>query len=282
MTTIVKERKWFTSFDLKVLALLFMTLDHIEYFLNIQGVLKPPSFFGLLGRIAAPLFIFCMAQGFHYTHSKGAYLWRLYLASVLMNFTNGLVERVFPHPDGAMIINAIFGTLFLIGAYCWLLEYLSSSIKKKDTGKTAVAVLLMLLPLLADGLKLFMMSQPQWLQGNGLIAFRLITGLLPSPIMAEGSIFWVALGVGMYFLRDKKKGLCIFYLLVSGYFLISALQAEASLVNLFVINQQWFMVFALPFMMLYNGKRGRSMKYLFYLYYPGHIYILAALAYMLG
>ncbi|MCT4687170.1 TraX family protein [Vallitalea sp.] len=43
-------------------------------------------------------------------------------------------------------------------------------------------------------------------------------------------------------------------------------------------NEQWLMVLALPFMVLYNGKRGGKCKYFFYLFYPIHIYVL----YILG
>ncbi|RRH22683.1 conjugal transfer protein TraX, partial [Clostridioides difficile] len=43
-------------------------------------------------------------------------------------------------------------------------------------------------------------------------------------------------------------------------------------------NYQWMMIASLPLMLLYNGEKGKSMKYLFYLYYPIHVYIL----YILG
>jgi len=36
----------------------------------------------------------------------------------------------------------------------------------------------------------------------------------------------------------------------------------------------WCMIFALPFMMLYNGKKGKGYKYFFYLFYPLHIIAL--------
>ncbi len=40
---------------------------------------------------------------------------------------------------------------------------------------------------------------------------------------------------------------------------------------------EWPAVFAFPLMCLYNGKRGRSIKYFFYAFYPGHLALLALL-----
>ena len=44
----------------------------------------------------------------------------------------------------------------------------------------------------------------------------------------------------------------------------------------------FFMWLALPLILSYNGQRGRGMKYLFYVYYPAHVYILAIAASLLG
>ena len=48
-----------------------------------------------------------------------------------------------------------------------------------------------------------------------------------------------------------------------------------------MLNYQWMMVFALPLMLLYNGKQGLKMKYFFYLYYPLHVYALVIAARLL-
>ncbi|MBT1171893.1 hypothetical protein JS528_00660 [Bifidobacterium sp. MA2] len=42
----------------------------------------------------------------------------------------------------------------------------------------------------------------------------------------------------------------------------------------FTVNYQWMMVFALPFMLLYNHKRGPHVKWFFYVFYPAHIVVL--------
>jgi hypothetical protein len=42
----------------------------------------------------------------------------------------------------------------------------------------------------------------------------------------------------------------------------------------FTNHYQWMMIFALPIMLLYNGKRGKGLKWFFYIFYPVHIVIL--------
>lgn len=36
------------------------------------------------------------------------------------------------------------------------------------------------------------------------------------------------------------------------------------------------MVLAAPFILLYNGERGKSLKGFFYVYYPVHVFIISA------
>lgn len=129
----------FTSYSLKVLALLLMTLDHIYYYLG-GGILPVPHFFTLLGRISAPLFLFAMAEGFSHTHDRKAYLKRMYIASVLMSVGNDLINSYLPHPNGAMVINGMFATLFLVGLYIWAVELLIESVKEKNRKKTGAAL----------------------------------------------------------------------------------------------------------------------------------------------
>jgi hypothetical protein len=43
---------------------------------------------------------------------------------------------------------------------------------------------------------------------------------------------------------------------------------------LLIPNIQWMQVFALPFILMYNGKRGPNIKKFFYIFYPVHIWIL--------
>lgn len=271
----------FTSYSLKVLALLLMTLDHIYYYLG-GGILPVPHFFTLLGRISAPLFLFAMAEGFSHTHDRKAYLKRLYIASVLMSVGNDLVNSYLPHPNGAMIINGMFATLFLVGLYIWAVELLVESVKEKNRKKTGAALAMFLIPVFSSIAVTLFLGNTAGVSFIGRMAVRVLSTLIPSPIFVEGSVFWVALGIGFYFLRDKKIGLSVFYVLMSGFFFLSAAGGGMTYENLFILNDQWFMILSLPFILLYNGQRGRRMKYFFYVYYPLHVYVLVVLARILA
>lgn len=272
------DRKWgFSSYSLKILALFLMTLDHIYYYLG-GGIVSVPHVFTLLGRISAPLFLFAMAEGFSHTHSKMAYLKRMYIAAVLMSVGNSLVNSYLPHPNGAMIINGMFATFFLIGLYIWGIELLIGCVRSREWKKIILPIAMFLIPAASGILTTVLMSTSAMDSSIGRIAFRLLYTLVPSPLYVEGSIFWIILGIGFYFLRDHKVGLSVFYVLISGFFFLSAASAGMTYENLFLLNDQWFMILSLPFILLYNGMRGRKMKYFFYLYYPLHVYALVILA----
>lgn len=271
----------FTSYSLKVLALLLMTLDHIYYYLG-SGILPIPHIFTLLGRISAPLFLFAMAEGFSHTHDRMAYLKRLYLASVLMSVGNDLVNSFLPHPNGAMVINGMFATLFIVGLYIWAIELLLGNIKKKNWKNIGIALAMLLIPIGSGiGVTLYIGNTAS-VSPIGRIVFQALYTLVPSPIFVEGSVYWVFLGTGFYFLRNKKIGLSVFYVLMSGFFFFTAAGEGMTYENLFILNDQWFMVLSLPFILLYSGQRGKKMKYFFYMYYPLHVYVLVLLARLLA
>lgn len=76
--------------------------------------------------------------------------------------------------------------------------------------------------------------------------------------------------------------LAVISVLFAGFFFVLSLGGGFDLQNLFILNNQWFMIFSLPIMLLYNREKGRGMKALFYIYYPAHIYLFAVIAFFAG
>ncbi len=83
-----------TGHFLKWLAIVTMAIDHVgagivEYALQYGSVNNSDSLYNFdmvlrsIGRLAFPLFIFLLAEGFHYTHSRKSYLIRLGIFSLV-------------------------------------------------------------------------------------------------------------------------------------------------------------------------------------------------------
>ncbi len=65
------------------------------------------------------------------------------------------------------------------------------------------------------------------------------------------------------------------------YFAISLLLLNITFINFLEVFSiyQWFSIFSIPLLALYNGERGKyKAKYLFYIYYPLHISIIYLIA----
>jgi len=103
-----------------------------------------------------------------------------------------------------------------------------------------------------------------------VIALALSLLILPLLLLCDGSWFILPLILGfMCFKNSLIKQIGIFImitLLIAGY-------------NIAFISLEWglisiFMLLAAPLMFYYNGKKGKSLKYFFYIFYPGHFLIL--------
>jgi len=86
-----------------------------------------------------------------------------------------------------------------------------------------------------------------------IIAFVLLA------LVAEGSLLATIMMFIFHYLKHDKKKMFIVYIAVS---------------LLLIPNIQWMQVFALPFILMYNGKRGPNIKKFFYIFYPAHIWFL--------
>lgn len=244
-----------------------MTLDHIYNFLS--GTLPIPFWFGLLGRLAAPLFVFCVAKGVYYTHDRKAYGLRLYIAMILMGLGNWILNH-FMVPLGVTIENHIFSTLFYVVYFLTVLELFRD--RKDVRGVSLQPAVLLILPFLLAALQHYLPEG--WLKTLAGIVF-------PSPFNVEGGFLWVLLGIGLYYTMARRPSLAVFYFAFCALTFVAEASYGFTLKNLFIDNHQWFMITALPFMLQYNEQKGGGSRWFFYLYYPAHIYILAALAVLL-
>jgi len=111
--------------------------------------------------------------------------------------------------------------------------------------------------------------------GYALAGFFLLASLF-----SESSYNGLAMVLVFYFFYNKKPTLYFAYAGLSLLFLLWGLTNRQ---YFWEFEFQWMMIAALPLIMLYNGERGRySLKYLFYAFYPLHIWVLYFFRYFIG
>ncbi|MGN0973136.1 MAG: TraX family protein [Bacilli bacterium] len=252
-----------TTTVLKLIALLAMIIDHIGYFIP-----NTPYWFGWIGRIAAPLFIFCVVWGYSYTRDIKKYLIRLYSFSVGMSILSLIINLLY-NDTYRYITSNFFAPLFLIAFIIYLIN------NKNIKG----LIVLFLWQFVSFALSVILVEFIQLPYLNDVKPLYVFYGSLFGNIfLVEGGILFVAIGLLLYFTKNNKKMLSIMYILISilSFFLFRRLGYDRGFVSLIVpfADYQWMMIAALPLMLLYNNKKGIGLKYFFYIFYPVHIIVL--------
>ena len=123
--------------QLKTIALALMVLDHIHYFFEFTGCI--PTVFNMLGRLSAPLFLFCTVEGFAHTHDRRRYfirIWAIGTAMAALEFFM-IYAKAFRRGDGFYPLNAIFQDLMLLCIVWQGIDWLRE--KKWVRGVAAIA-----------------------------------------------------------------------------------------------------------------------------------------------
>jgi len=233
-----------TAFNLKIIALSAMFIDHI-------GVAFPeaaPFWFRAVGRLAFPIFVYLLAEGFRHTRSKEKLLMRLLVFAAISEIPYDLVM-------GNTInfaANAnIFYTLFLGGVAIWLCERL-----RTRYGWQTLAVLAAILPTV-------MVAESLSVDFGGL-----------------GVLFIFA----MYAIKPKAARLIAFGAFALSQFipLVMAHSLGIAIPTEYLIMIP-FALATVPLVAFYNCERGiktQWAKWLFYVAYPAHLAVLAIVAFL--
>ena len=263
------DRGCITATSIKLIALFCMTIDHIgAYGYNIPICVGYIDECRLVGRLAAPLFLYSAVESLKKTGNKKRYLRRLYVASILTGFANLIVIVAF---GMALSFGNMIQTLFLVLVFCYFLEIEIDLIHREQYKKFIVLGMLIFASLFGA----VCVNRLIW---DETLLFRLIN-LAPAIKdmlrMALNSFVidprnmmyyeWIViLAICWYFSNSKR-------IQIGYYFAVCVL-------SLFVSGvEQFHMIFAVPIIWMYNGEYGAGLKWLFYLYYPIHCYIIALL-----
>lgn len=219
-------KKFLSNFDLKIIAIITMTIDHI-------GAIMYPNIdiFRIIGRISFPIFAFLLVEGFRHTSNKLKYFLRLLLFAVI---TQPIYDYAFNNRE----LNILF-TFSLSFLLLSSLEFIKKIINKYSKGIE------------------------NYLYKTVFYSLTYILFVLFSIIL---NVDYQALGISLVF---------IFYLVPNLY--LSFLLYLLAVIFLATNIIQFYSLLSFLFIYMYNGEKGKNIKYFFYLYYPLHLLILKML-----
>ena len=266
-------KKGLDSTQLKTIALVLMVLDHIHYFFEFTGCI--PTVFSMLGRLSAPLFLFCTVEGFAHTHDRKRYfirIWAIGTGMAAIEFFM-IYGHMFRRGDDFYPQNAIFQDFMLLCIVWQGMDWIRE--KKIVRGAIAIAAVVGWPFFIVFLLQTF----PQ-LQSSALFGFVVTSPLPMWMAITDGGWSFLLGGVLLYALRGRRKvqltawALTVFLSDFALIFGMACRQAGFVWTQMFTDYYEWFGVAAVVLMLLYNGQRGSGHKQLFYWFYPAHVYLL--------
>ena len=239
-------KKAFDSNMIKVIAIIAMTIDHIAW------VLFPgypceitPILLHIIGRLTCPIMCYFIAEGYHYTKDIDKYTKRLFLFALISHFAYVYFSSDFV--DWKSFIPFYYGNVLNQTSVMWPLAWglvmlrIANSEKINEWIKTTLTIIICFITFPSD-----------WscVASLCILAFETNRGEFKKQML--WMIFYVSIYSIVYFFAiDKVYGLI-----------------------------QMAVVLAIPVILMYNGQRGSSpkinlaMKWVFYIYYPLHLFIL--------
>lgn len=255
----LRQKRGVPGSVLKWVAIITMFIDHAAAILFVAWIrsrhawgpgIESKTFYYILrgiGRLGFPIFCFLLVEGFLHTRSRWKYLLRLFLFALISEipFDLAFQETWKSMGDPA----ARFWTR--IG-----LEFGDQNVFfTLSLGLLAV----ILWDLLTKGRE---ENCPAW-RGLAAIVCALALGTAAHYMETDYGGMGVALILVMYLQHDRPWS--------------RDLLAGGVLAAMIPFGSHWIELFgalAFPFFHLYNGKRGRQMKYFFYIFYPAHLLLL--------
>lgn len=238
---------------IKVIAIIAMTIDHIAW-TAFSGYSKEllPVIMHIIGRLTCPIMCYFIAEGYHYTKNVSKYTSRLFAFAFISHFAYIFASMDFV--DWKSFIPCYYGSVLNQTSVIWSLAWglvMLRIVNSQKIQKNAIKIILVILICLVS-----FPSDWSCVASLCILAFGTNRGKFKTQML--WMIFYVAIYAMVYFFTiDKIYGLI-----------------------------QMAVVFAIPIIMMYNGQRGKNerlngiMKWLFYAYYPLHLFAIGWLQYV--
>ena len=289
----MKKISFLSSFWIKILAIVFMTMDHLGmYFAMKYGysltMIDLSNIFRIFGRLALPLFIFLIAEGVRHTKSIGKYTLRLGIVGsvvsivfILFTFTN-----LFPSATAIYRYGNIYIDLILTALTIYCIKHPNIKIKLL----TLLPIAFSILSFAVKGIETANTIEIHW--------FPYFLGMQYDWVsIALGLGFYFSYNLGDFFLKylEEKSGIDVDIWKENGYYrfvvnlffiLLNSLIIFVQFLFIYIWTAgvfwdsgiQLYAILSGALLLFYSGKRGYNAKwfqYGAYLYYPLHVLVIA-------
>lgn len=243
---IMTKNKLLNSNQLKLIAIVAMTVDHIAWAVFPGYPLDAvPVIMHIIGRLTCPIMCYFIAEGYHYTKNINKYTARLFIFAVISHFAYIFASNDFV--DAKSFIPFYYGNVLNQTSVMWSLAWGLVMLRVANSEKLNSFVKVL-----------------------SIIAICVIT--LPSDWSCVSSLCILAIGTNRGKFKNQMFWM-IFYVAIYSAVYFFAIDKAYGLIQMCV-------VLSIPIIYLYNGERGKKpkinkfMKWLFYIYYPLHLSII--------
>lgn len=276
----LKERIFFlSSFIIKLIAIISMTLDHIGIFLQVtSGFEAVGDILRYIGKLSFPLILFLIVEGAKYSKNQNKYLFRIGIMTIFI----AIIELVIEYAMNIRV-NNIFLQLFLVLISIILL-------KSKKIGIKLLAVIPFLYSLITTIIYCYELNTTLYFFSSALMPDYYLYGYAMGLLMFASTYLFDRFlqrksgetNIQLSEIKDQynykltyNSLLCLSIILIEIIFLF--LKYVFPVVNMFKDSPQSYCVLACLFIFFYSHKLGfknKIIQYGFYLYYPVHIALI--------
>jgi hypothetical protein len=261
LNTDKESLKQLTTFQIKLIAIIAMVIDHIGLFFFPQILL-----FRIVGRLAFPLFAWLIANGAYYSKNIKKYLTRLFFFALVAQIPFIIINRLIDPSFWAL--NVLF-TLFLGLSTIFLIK------KSKNVVNTCLLILLNAL------IASFFNAEYGAMGVLAVVVFYLFFNNFKKAIMLQICLFAIfSITPIIFFIaltREVNSAVPAMTLpLCLPTQIYVCLQVSMTFPPNFIPQTliEPLGLFSLIFVAFYGHREGKKMKYFFYWFYPTHLVIL--------